>query len=188
MVTFSYERNSMYDLNNPDSVNSIIASLSKSENGSIALVLATKLGLWSVGSHKETISRSNFPYEISSLSHSQLSDLYSRWTSEFGRITELCGAINGQEFLLKLKIKTAQAKARSIIRSSSSSSGKALSSTALNELADEDITVIELVEQGALLQLISAHANAAKEATAQYLASISREISFRDAQLKAKIY
>jgi hypothetical protein len=178
----------MKNIDSPTSVNEIVNSLSNSENGSIAMALATKLGLWSVDSHRPSVARESYPAEISSLSHSQISDLYSRWTSEFGRITELCGAISGQETLLKIKIKTAQAKARSVIRNRYNQSTKPLSSTALSDLVDEDPNVIELYEQGTLLQLISAHANAAKEATSQYLSSISREISFRDVQLKAKIY
>jgi len=48
--------------------------------------------------------------------------------------------------------------------------------------------VIDLVEQQGLLGVLSAQASAAKEVNLQYLNTISREISFRDAQLKARVY
>jgi hypothetical protein len=58
----------------------------------------------------------------------------------------------------------------------------------LSDLADEDQAVIDLVEQQGLLGVLSAQASAAKEVTLQYLQTISREISFRDAQMKARVY
>jgi hypothetical protein len=55
-------------------------------------------------------------------------------------------------------------------------------------MAEEDPSVVDLLEQSGLLAVLAAHADGAKEATQQYLASISREIAFRDAQMKARIY
>ena len=173
---------------NLGSVSEIVSVISKSENGSQALTMASKLGLWSIESHRGHLPRASYPSEISSMTHSQISDLYSRWTSEFGRITELHGAISGQETILKIKIKSAQAKARSRIRSNQPPDAKPHSAAVLSDLADEEPEVIELIEQSSLLVLLAAHVGASKEATAQYLASISREISFRDVQMKAKLY
>lgn len=173
---------------NLGSVSEIVSVISKSENGSAALALASKLGLWSIDAHRGHLPRASYPAEVSKMTHSQISDLYSRWTSEFGRITELHGAIAGQEAVLKIQIKSAQAKARSRVRAAQLPEAKPHSATVLADLADEDPMVIELIEQSSLLVLLAAHVGASKEATAQYLASLSREISFRDVQMKAKLY
>ena len=61
-------------------------------------------------------------------------------------------------------------------------------SAALNDMVDEDPTVLDLLEQHSLIVVLGAHLGATKEATSQYLASISREISFRDSQMKARVY
>ena len=101
---------------------------------------------------------------------------------------ELCGAITGQEALLKIQLKSAIAAARGRIRRNNAEEGKTLTQKGLEELVAGDPSVLDLVEQTGLLSLLGAHANAAREATGQYLNTISREISFRDAQMKARIY
>ena len=57
-----------------------------------------------------------------------------------------------------------------------------------NDQADEDPAVIDCIEQQGLLSVLAAHSKAAKEVTQQYLTTISREIAFRDAQMKARLY
>ena len=149
--------------------------------------IASSFGLWTDSVHNNPSKRPVFPSKLSDLTPSQLTDLYSLWTFEYGRIVEICGAIDGQDGLLKVKIKSAQAACRSRTRRESSTSSKLTQST-LNDISDEDPKVIALTEQQSFLLVLGAQARAAKEATEQYLTTISREIAFRDAQMKARIY
>ena len=161
--------------------------LKKSELDSSFVELASRFGLWTDDIHNNPTRRPVFPRKLSDLTPSQLTDLYSVWTYEYGRIVEFCGAIDGQEGLLKVKIKSAQAACRSKVRRDNGSVTK-LTQSVLNDLSEEDPSVIELTEKQSFLIVLSAQAKAAKEATEQYLTTLSREIAFRDAQMKAKIY
>jgi hypothetical protein len=167
---------------------SLNQALARTRNGVAAVELAAKLGLWSTEAHRDPAVRPPYKRDLSQLTHTQVSDLYAQWTGEFGRITELCGAIAGQEALLRIQTKSAQASARSRIRRAQPAEAKPLPAQTLADMADEDAGVVDLLEQNGLLAVLAAHAGAAKEATAQYIASLSREISFRDAQMKARIY
>lgn len=169
-------------------VKSLNAALARTRNGAAAVELATRLGIWTSAAHQRKQERAAFPSQLSDLTPSQVTDLYAAWTAEFGRILELRGAVAGQESLIRIQLKSAQAAARARIRRGLATDEKAPSSAALNDQVDEDPAVLELIEQLGLLAVLSAHADAAKEATGQYLATISREISFRDAQMKARIY
>jgi len=167
-------------------IDTLDKALLKVPTGSDSLKLAEKLGLWTSSIHVPNIVKPSFPKKISELTPPQLSDLYSEWTGEFGRIIELCGLIDAQLAVVKLQIKSAQTSARISIRKSSPDLKH--TSTNLSDEADEDPKVVNLNEQFAILSMLESYAKASKEATQQYLTSISREISFRDAQLKARIY
>lgn len=162
--------------------------LSRTKNGAAAVDLMNNLGLWTQAAHDRKNVRGEFPQKISDLTPSQLSDLYSKWTADFGRIVELCGIISGQENLLRIQSKSAQAATRARIRRGVTGEAKQPTSAALNDMVDEDPAVLDLLEQHSLVVVLSAHLVATKEATSQYLASISREISFRDSQMKARVY
>ena len=163
-------------------------ALGRTRNGAALAELSRKLGLWTQDAHDNVQTRPQFPARLSDLTPSQLSDLNGRWTAEYGRVLELCGIIGGQEALLKIALKSAIATARQRARKAQPDDAKPLPMAALADLAEEDPAVIEVHEQLGLLALLSAVCSATKEATAQYLATISREISFRDAQLKAGVY
>lgn len=163
-------------------------ALARTRNGTALVELARKLGLWTQSAHDSVTVRPEFPPKLSELTPAQLSDLNGRWTAEYGRILELCGAINGQEALLKIGLKSAIATARVRARNAQPADAKPLPLATLADLAEEAPDVIDIHEQMGLLALLSSVCLAAKDATAQYLATISREISFRDAQLKAGVY
>jgi hypothetical protein len=167
-------------------IDTLDKALTKVPTGNDSLKLAEKLGFWTSAIHNAEVKKPTFPKKISELTPSQLSDLYSEWTGEFGRIIELCGLIDSQLGVVKLQIKSAQTSARVAIRKASPEAKH--TSTSLSDEADEDARVLALNEQFALLSMLDSYAKASKEATQQYLTSISREISFRDAQLKARIY
>jgi len=167
-------------------VKSLDQALARTRTGTDAVALADRLGLWTSSVHSRTQQRPVFPGTLSELTPAQLSDLYATWTAEFGRITELCGVLSGQEAVLKILLKSAQASARARIRRASPDAK--FTTTQLADSADEDPAVSDLCEQQAILAVLTAHAQAAREATQQYLTTISREIAFRDAQLKARVY
>lgn len=173
---------------NLNGLRSLNQALARTKNGAASVELATKLGLWSQSAHTNPSIRPPFRRSLSDLSHGQITDLYAEWTAEFGRITELCSAISGQDALLAIQMKSALASARSRIRRSQPADAKPMTAQNLSDIANDDQSVIDLLEQSGLLAVLTAHAQGAKEATQQYLASISREISFRDAQMKARIY
>jgi hypothetical protein len=169
-------------------VKSLNQALARTRNGTASVELANRLGLWTEPAHQRKQGRPEFPGKLSELTPSQVTDLYAAWTAEYGRILELRGAIVGQDALVRIQLKSAQASARARLRRSLAEGEKSPSSASLNDQVDEDPSVVDLTEQLGVLAVLGAHADAAKEATAQYLATISREISFRDAQMKARIY
>ena len=171
---------------NLSGIKSLDEALKRTKTGLQSVSLADKLGLWTQEVHKNTTRRVAFPSKLSELEPSSLSDLYSYWTHEFGRLSELCGIINGQEQLLKIQLKSTMARTRAKIRRNSEDSK--LSQSQLNDLAEEDPAVLDIVEQQEIIAIMYAQAIAAKEVTLQYLNTISREISFRDSQMKARVY
>lgn len=172
---------------NLSGVRSLDQALARTRNGTDAVKLAAKMGLWTEAVHSRPNERPEFPGRISDLTPGQLSDLYARWTAEFGRISEICGAIDAQDGLVRIQLKSVQAAARGRVRRSLEDGSK-VTQTALNDQADEDPAVIDCIEQQGLLSVLAAHSKAAKEVTQQYLTTISREIAFRDAQMKARLY
>lgn len=169
-------------------VKSLNQALGRTKNGVAAVELANRLGLWTETVHQKRNTRPEFPAALSELTPAQLTDLYSSWTAEFGRLIELCGAIKGQEALLNIQLRSATAAAKARLRRNVAEGEKAPTGKAVDDMAEEDPAVIDLMEQTGLLAVLSAHANAAREATQQFLSTISREITFRDAQMKARIY
>lgn len=173
---------------NLSGIKNLAQVLARTKNGAAAVELMNNLGLWTQSAHERKNIRAEFPSKISDFTPSQLSDLYSKWTADFGRIVELCGIIAGQEALLRIQLKSAQASTRARIRRGIPSETKQPTSAVLNDMVDEDPSVLDLLEQHSLVVVLGAHLTATKEATGQYLASISREISFRDSQMKARVY
>lgn len=157
-------------------------------SGTETIDMAKALGLWTEEVHKATQSRPAFPSNLSELTPGQLSDLYARWTAEFGRVVELCGWLDGLEGALKIRLKSTQLSVRARIRRNQPPEAKALSVAALSDMVEEDPAVVDLVEQSMLLVVLAGQLKAAREVSAQNLATISREIAFRDAQMKARIY
>lgn len=169
-------------------VRSLGQVLERTPNGADVLALAERLGLVTAGAHAGGLSRRAFKAQVSQLSPPQLSDEQSYWTSEFGRIVELIGVLQGQEKFLALKAKSARAKARSRVRARAAAAGDKLTAAQVNDQAEEDPAVADVDDQAVIVQLVLASALAAKEATAMYLQALSREITFRCSQMEARIY
>jgi hypothetical protein len=184
---FSGENMTTEDLN-LSGIKNLAAALARTKNGTAAVDLVNRLGLWTQSAHERKNVRVEFPSKISEFTPSQLSDLYSTWTAEFGRVLELCGIVSGQEALLRIQLKAAQASTRARLRRNVAPEAKQPATGTLNDMVDEDPSVLDLIEQHSLIVVLGSHLSATKEATSQYLASISREISFRDSQMKARVY
>lgn len=168
-------------------IKSLAQALARTKNGEAAVELARRLGVWTHDAHTTAEVRRPFARNLSEMTPSQITDLYAYWTGEYGRVIELCGAINAQDALLKIQLRSAQASARARLRRAVGETQKPLTAAQLTDQAEEDANVIDLQDQMGLIAVLKAHADAAKEATQQYLATISREIAFRDAQMKARI-
>lgn len=165
---------------------SLEAALSRLPGAAGALSLAQRSGLWTVAAHRSPGPRQPFPATLADLDPAGLSDLYARWTAEYGRIAELAGALKGQRVVVAARTRSVRASARAAVRSRQDD-GKRLSAAAVSDAAEDRPEVVAADAQAALVELLAAQVDAAREATSQYLATISREIAFREAQYRARI-
>lgn len=170
------------------SITALRQALERIPEGADAVRLFAKLGLWTSESHRAPGERKAFPSEFSKLGPNELSDLSARVISEAGRVVELVGLLNGLQARLELRMRAARAAARSKARRAWPEDQKAPTKAELDDTAEEDPTVIELGEQLGLLQLLLAQAGAVREASQLYKEAVSREITYRAAQLQARMY
>lgn len=174
---------------NLDGIGTLSGALDRMEQGKAAYELSRRLGLFTPA-HASAEARKPFldGRRFSELSPDELSDEHSYWRSEAGRLTEILGLLNGQRSLEKLKVKAARARARSRVRARLREEERKASVSEVNDEAEEDTEVIGAEESFAYLEMLYAHAGAAKEATIGYLDGISREITSRGDQLKARVF
>lgn len=175
----------MSDLN-LSRIASIAGALGRLPEGQPAYELAKRLGLVTAA-HQHPDGRKPFPAKFSTMSDDQLSDAHSWWLSEYGRITELVGALSGQKDLIDTRLKSAQARARSRARSEVPDGDRTPPKNVLDDVADADPAVQDLTEQLAYVKLLLAHATAARTATQTYLSGIDKEIILRTSHMKAGV-
>lgn len=173
---------------NLGSVTALREALERLPDGTEVVRMFAKLGLWTSELHRNSLERRALPSEFSKLSAQELSDLSSRVVSDAGRVLELVGLLTGLDAKLRIKIRAAKAAARSRSRRAWPEDAKAPTKTELDDLADEDTAVVTLEEQAGLLQVMLAQANAVREANQMYREAISREITYRSAQLQSRVY
>lgn len=181
-------------------LNDVISAL---PDGKSFETLCRNMGIWSAALHRHTGERAAFPSNLATLTPEDISNELGTWTSEFGRLAELLGALSAHRERLRIGLKSATARARSNARKAAAEAGvvegedtgarsalkpKNITAGELSDLAEEDPTVIEVNDKLVVVEMMYIQIGAVKEATAQYLASISREIAYRDAQMKARIY
>lgn len=160
--------------------------LERLPSGNDAAILARRLGIWTQAFHQQPVDRVAFPHKLSPLSPPELSDLYALWTSELGRLLEINGLLLGQQPLLRLRLRGALAASRT--RTREANPDVKMTAVMLNDLAEDDPAVLAAQEQAVLVETILVHLQEVVKATQQYLTTISREIAFRDAQLRNRIY
>ena len=168
-------------------VRSVAQVLERTPQGRDVAELLKRLGLWTEAQHVQKHERKAFPTQLSVLTSAQLSDEQSYWTSEMGRITELLGIIAGQKLLLENRSKKERSAARARVRRRAEE-GTKLTAGQITDESEEDPAVQELDEKLAFVLTLMAYLGAVKEATVQYLNTLSREITRRGDELKARIY
>jgi hypothetical protein len=174
---------SMISLPDPGDLDAVLAA---TPNGKVARDVAEQLGVWTTGLHSKGVRRRALRSELSKLGPDQLSDEFGWWSSEFGRVCELAGVLAGQREMARLAAKQARAAARSRVRERLAESKPTAGQ--VNDLAEEDNAVSDADAQLVLIETLEKLVGAAKEATDRYLQTLSREVAFRDAQMKARLY
>lgn len=192
--------------------------ISRTPNGTQVLEVAVALGLVNSAMVNTPAERKSLKPNVSALSPAALSNEQSYWASEFGRIVELSGVLVGQEQYLSLQAKSARARARArLLREAVEASNtaaqaeadqldaaiaadpdafkktkvvkaKSITATQIADIAESDAAVLDADETLSLVKLMLEVAKASEKATAMYLQVLSREISFRTAQMEARIY
>ncbi|MCP4792027.1 MAG: hypothetical protein GY882_01625 [Actinomycetia bacterium] len=168
------------DLSNTEQV------LERTPSGAEVQRLAVRLGL--IDGTATKVARRPFRHNLSQLAPAALSDEQGWWSSEFGRIMELHGLLVGQQKLLSLEAKKARASVRSRLRKRAAEDEARITQGELNDLAEDDPSVREVDERGAMVELLLAATSTSKEVIERYLNTLSREIAFRQAQMDARIY
>lgn len=177
----------MDNLNLSD-LRSVHQVLGRTPLGSSIAELAERIGLMTEGIHRGSVARRKFVENVSKLSPSQLSDEQSYWASEYGRVVELIGVLQGQEKILSLQSKAARASARARLRRNGEEAGGKMTSSQITDAAEEDPAVRDLDERAGIVAILLASAAAAKEATTMYLQTLSREVTFRCAQMDSRLH
>jgi hypothetical protein len=183
-----------------DGVRSLTGLLERLPDGTQSRTLVDKLGLWSGAAHATAAQGQRtkiFPVNLSRLSDAQLSDEIAYWQSEAMRAGELLGLLEGNRARLSLTAKAARSSARGGLRrahrvaaEAALADGKVLKDPPATQLADEveeNHVVQDLDATLGLLLIAYESTKAYKEACLGGTATLSREISFRQAQLGARI-
>lgn len=177
-------------------VKTLSGLLEQLPSGNGARALAARLGVWTEEAHADPTKhrRSNYPKEFSSLGPNELSNTNAYWLSEAARATELVGLLEGQKIMLGLYTKQARAAVRGRLRKAAVDTAEKDGSkpvkytvAELNDEAEADTAVLEIELKAALLEQTLASTKAYKEACLALVAGISREISFRQAQMSARL-
>jgi hypothetical protein len=168
--------------------------LDQMPSGKAAAALAARLGVWDAKMHANvSAERATYPKDFARLGDDQLSTTNSFWISESGRVTELVGMLEGQKIMLILGSKQAKAAARSRIRktwdeaASLEEKPRKFTTGEVSDESENDPGVLDNELRLALLEQTLASARAYKEACAAVVAGVSREISFRQAQMSSRL-
>jgi hypothetical protein len=192
----------MNDNLNLSEVQSLADVLKRTPSGAEIYRLARSLGLLAP---QPAVTAHPYHRDVAGLTPEQLSNEQGYWAGEYGRTCELLGLLNGQERYLSIRAKEVRARERSRLRRDEDQAIKDAAATAgveqatgkkapkktatqLNDEVEESIPVRDIEDQGILIAVLQSSTTASKEAISMYLTTISREISFRVAQMDARIY
>lgn len=173
--------------------------LERLPQGTEAKRLAQRLAVFTTQAHENlAANRATFPKVLSELTDGGLSDVYAYWSSELVRIYELFGLLDGQRKYLELQAKKERASARGRIRKAGEDAVAAAreagdpkpdkkTAAEINDRAEEDAEVLQVVEVLAMLDMVMSSVSGYREACLAATTSLSREISFRQAQFQARL-
>ena len=180
-----------------DGMRSLNNVLQRLPDGEQALALVRRMGLWSPRVHDPSDGRvRTFPTNYSALQGTRLSDECAYWQSEAFRATELCGLLEGQRVKLVTEGKSLRAATRAKLRRKHREDAAAAgqdakvkdpSATQLNDEVEESADVQQLDATVGMLLVVLESAKAYKEACLNGCASLSREISLRQAMMNARL-
>lgn len=176
----------MSDVLNLGSIRSVRDSVARLPSGAELVQLAGRLGLWTDAAHNSPQPRKVFPGQFSTLGPDELSDLYAAWVSDAGRLAELCSMLSGHRDRISLQLKAERARARARVRQVNPDTK--YTGAAIDDVIAADQTVRDLEQAFELVTVLLAAADGAKEATSVYLTGISREITYRTEQMRARVY
>jgi hypothetical protein len=168
-------------------INNLDHAMARTPSGVEVLGLAKRLGLITPYEHG---ARRAFKADFTQISTTALSNEQGYWTAEYGRIIEMLGLLTGQEKDISRRLKSATTRERARLRREAETAVPPVKKLAgqVNDEASESAGVTSIEEEGQMLDLLIPSVAASKEAIAGYLTAISREISYRAAQMNAGIY
>lgn len=180
----------MNDIPSLENFASLKDLLSSMPSGESAARLASTMGIWTPKVHKSVADRSaapSYPSSFSGLSDAQLSDTNAYWLSELARSIELVGMLEGQLVMVKLKCRSARAASRVSARESFTENKVKATAQQVDDVAEASEGVLSADGLLVVLETVLASAKAYKEACSVVSSGVSREISFRQALLSAKV-
>lgn len=118
----------------------VLASL---PGGLTQLKAAAALGMWTPDAHSAANKARPFPQELSALLPGQVVDLHARLAARADVVYELLGLLNALEVQQEMKVKQAISAARNRARAAVPADQKPLTKTELDDLAEDDVAVME---------------------------------------------
>lgn len=178
-------------------INTLAGLIERLPLGQPAQDLAKRLAVWTTSAHQNlSAERKVYPRTLSNLTEGGLSDTYAYWNAELIRLHELHGLLEGQRKYVELLVKKERAHARSAVRqkyeedlAAAGPDVKVSKPTAgeINDRAEDSEAVLAAVESLGLLDVVMSSVLGYREACITATASLSREISFRQAQYTARL-
>lgn len=161
--------------------------LARVPGGDDAVARMTALGLFSPGVHQRAPGREFPPGSFSDLPNGELSDHVARLAADLGRFMEAGGLLRGLLVLLSAAAKEYEADARRRARAGWPADAKPPTIQQIDDAAAADPAVRDAHRHVALVESLLKMVLSAEESTAAFHQAASREITFRVAQLDARI-
>lgn len=150
--------------------------------------LLQQLNLWTASLHQQSSDRVEFPAAISELAPDQLSDLQSRIVHSASSLFELLGLFRGLHVQQTDRVKRARTTARNRVRTNWPADRKPPTKTEVDDLSQSDPSVEAEEERLADIGTVLASLNEMEKRLVMQRETISREITYRSEQMRARLY
>lgn len=158
--------------------------------GESIIILLRRLGFW-VGADNKVGSVVSFPRKFSNLTETgdnSIGDLLAYWTSEYGRVSEMLGALSSERIRLKTALSQARSYAtRKIHQQAKAAEEKAPGVRLLEALIAEDDAVQDVTARLSLIEQTIGSLNEIRNAIGAYREAVSREITRRGDLIRGRI-